>query len=216
MVHLWCGWHSFDVIWHPFDVGGILVIWGSFKVYDGGTLRCDVAPLWCEEKYMTMAPLWCEAVSTKNGDNFRELSPRLWRLLHTSKIKIFYTISNRPLIQQKISIATIQRRSGKIEALWKLLRLSDLSLLLFLRDDMMIRKKWKSHPKSMWMKCIWTIIHHRMHAWHKNCRVQHYFCVTRAPLLYFVRSWVTLSFKVCHSVRKALVTPVQISTLCNI
>ena len=46
--------------------------------------------LWCEEKYMTMAPLWCEAVSTKNGDNFRELSPRLWRLLHTSKIKIFY------------------------------------------------------------------------------------------------------------------------------
>ena len=108
LAPLWCGWHSFDVIWHPFDVGGILVIWGSFKVYDGGTLRCDVAllsclvaPLWCEEKYMTMAPLWCEAVSTKNGDNFRELSPRLWRLLHTSKIKIFHTISNRPLIQQK-------------------------------------------------------------------------------------------------------------------
>ena len=26
-------------------------------------------------------------------------------------------------------------------------------------------------------------------------------CVTRAPLLYFIRSWVALSFKVCSSVR---------------
>ena len=42
------------------------------------------------------------------------------------------------------------------------------------------------------------------------------YCVTRAPLLYFVSSWVALSFKVCQSVRKASVTPVQISTLCNI
>ena len=35
-------------------------------------------------------------------------------------------------------------------------------------------------------------------------------CVTRAPLLYFVRSWV------CLSVSQACVTPFQISTLCNI
>ena len=41
-------------------------------------------------------------------------------------------------------------------------------------------------------------------------------CVTRAPLLYFIRSRGALSFKVCESVRKAYVTPVQISTLCNI
>ena len=39
------------------------------------------------------------------------------------------------------------------------------------------------------------------------------YCVTRAPLLYFIRSWVALSFKV---VCQACVTPVQISTLCNI
>ena len=38
-------------------------------------------------------------------------------------------------------------------------------------------------------------------------------CVTRAPLLYFIRSWVALSFKV---VCQASVTPVQISTFCNI
>ena len=43
------------------------------------------------------------------------------------------------------------------------------------------------------------------------------YCVTRAPLLYFIRSWVALSFKVvCQSVSQASVTPVQISTLCNI
>ena len=46
-------------------------------------------------------------------------------------------------------------------------------------------------------------------------------CVTRAPLLYFIRSWVALSFKVVsqwvsESVSEASVTPVQISTLCNI
>ena len=42
-------------------------------------------------------------------------------------------------------------------------------------------------------------------------------CVTRAPLLYFIRNWVALSFKVVsESVREASVTPVQISTLCNI
>ena len=28
------------------------------------------------------------------------------------------------------------------------------------------------------------------------------YCVTRAPLLYFIRSWVALSFKVCPSVRQ--------------
>ena len=28
-----------------------------------------------------------------------------------------------------------------------------------------------------------------------------YHCVTRSPLLYFMRSWVALSFKVCESVR---------------
>ena len=40
-------------------------------------------------------------------------------------------------------------------------------------------------------------------------------CVTRAPLLYFVRSWVALSL-LCESVSQASVTPVQISTFCNI
>ena len=42
-------------------------------------------------------------------------------------------------------------------------------------------------------------------------------CVTRAPLLYFIRSWVALSFKVVSQwVSQASVTPVQISALCNI
>ena len=42
-------------------------------------------------------------------------------------------------------------------------------------------------------------------------------CVTRAPLLYFIRSWVALSFKVVsESVSQASVTPFQISTFCNI
>ena len=45
-------------------------------------------------------------------------------------------------------------------------------------------------------------------------------CVTRAPFLYFIRSWVALSFKVCQWVSewvsKAPLTPVQISTLFNI
>ena len=40
-------------------------------------------------------------------------------------------------------------------------------------------------------------------------------CVTRAPLLYFIRSWVALSFKVCQSVSES-VTPDQLYTLCNI
>ena len=30
------------------------------------------------------------------------------------------------------------------------------------------------------------------------------YCVTRAPLLYFVRSWVALSFKVCQSVSESV------------
>ena len=38
-------------------------------------------------------------------------------------------------------------------------------------------------------------------------------CVTRSPLLYFIRSWVALSFKVCESVSQASVTPDQMSTL---
>ena len=45
------------------------------------------------------------------------------------------------------------------------------------------------------------------------------FCVTRASLLYFIRSWVALSFlceSVSQSVCQASVTPVQISTFCNI
>ena len=40
-------------------------------------------------------------------------------------------------------------------------------------------------------------------------------CVTRAPLLYFIRSWGALSF-LCESVSQACVTPFQISTFCNI
>ena len=32
-------------------------------------------------------------------------------------------------------------------------------------------------------------------------RIFYEYCVTRAPLLYFVRNWVALSFKVCESVR---------------
>ena len=42
------------------------------------------------------------------------------------------------------------------------------------------------------------------------------YCVTRASLLYFVRSWLALSFKVCQWVCQACVTPFHISTLCNI
>ena len=51
-----------------------------------------------------------------------------------------------------------------------------------------------------------------------SCRAVEWvlYCVTRAPLLYFIRSWVALSFKVSESVSEASVTPVQISTLCNI
>ena len=42
-------------------------------------------------------------------------------------------------------------------------------------------------------------------------------CVTRAPLLYFIRSWVAPSFKVVsQSVSQASVIPVQIFTLFNI
>ena len=41
-------------------------------------------------------------------------------------------------------------------------------------------------------------------------------CVTRAPLLYFIRSWVALSFKACQWVSKGSVTPIQTSTLFNI
>ena len=42
-------------------------------------------------------------------------------------------------------------------------------------------------------------------------------CVTRAPLLYFIRSWVALSFKAVSGwVGQGSVTPVQISILFNI
>ena len=37
--------------------------------------------------------------------------------------------------------------------------------------------------------------------------LQYLYCVTRAPLLYFVRSWVALSFKVCPSVRQSVRHP---------
>ena len=48
-----------------------------------------------------------------------------------------------------------------------------------------------------------------------TCLELHY--VTRAPLLYFIRSWVALSFKVVSlSVCQASVTPVRTSTFCNI
>ena len=47
--------------------------------------------------------------------------------------------------------------------------------------------------------------------------IEHCYCVTRAPVLNFIRSWVALSFKVVSlSVCQACVTPFQISTLCNI
>ena len=42
-------------------------------------------------------------------------------------------------------------------------------------------------------------------------------CVTRAPVLYFIRTWVALSFKVVSQwVSTRSVTPVRISTLFNI
>ena len=41
-------------------------------------------------------------------------------------------------------------------------------------------------------------------------------CVTRAPLLHFISSWVALSFKVSESVCKEYLTPVQIPTSCNV
>ena len=64
--------------------------------------------------------------------------------------------------------------------------------------------------------------------WRKECKIiplrtngliLHFslYCATRAPLLYFITSWVALSFKVVSQwVRRASVTPVQISTFCNI
>ena len=51
--------------------------------------------------------------------------------------------------------------------------------------------------------------------WISGRHFEPYHCVTRAPLLYFIRSWVALSFN-CESVSQASVTPVQISTFCNI
>ena len=56
---------------------------------------------------------------------------------------------------------------------------------------------------------IYTYIY--IYIW-KGCFKQKNY-VTRAPLLYFIRSWVALSFKV---VSEACVTPFQISTSCNI
>ena len=41
-------------------------------------------------------------------------------------------------------------------------------------------------------------------------------CVMRAPLLYFIRSWVAYLSTASLSVCQASVTPVQISTFCNI
>ena len=57
--------------------------------------------------------------------------------------------------------------------------------------------------------------HHPNLHLHPHCRYHN--CVTRAPLLYFIRSWAALSFKVVSQwVSQASVTPVQISTLFNI
>ena len=50
--------------------------------------------------------------------------------------------------------------------------------------------------------------------WRISIFVCLFYCVTRAPLLYFIRSWVALSFKVCQRVW-ASVTPVQISDAQN-
>ena len=50
--------------------------------------------------------------------------------------------------------------------------------------------------------------------WRISIFVCLFYCVTRAPLLYFIRSWVALSFKVCQQVW-ASVTPVQISDAQN-
>ena len=41
-------------------------------------------------------------------------------------------------------------------------------------------------------------------------------CVTRAPLLYFIRRWVAKFLQSSEWVSQASLTPVQISTLCNI
>ena len=37
----------------------------------------------------------------------------------------------------------------------------------------------------------------------ENCYISLYYCVTRAPLLYYIRSWVALSFK-CESVSESV------------
>ena len=58
------------------------------------------------------------------------------------------------------------------------------------------------HP-IMWlfrMKCVDHIATHHHH-YHHN------YCVTRAPLLYFIRSWVALSFKVCERVSESIRDP---------
>ena len=58
-----------------------------------------------------------------------------------------------------------------------------------------------------------TVCYKSVRAWLIRTSVPHN-CVTRAPLLYFIRTWVALSF-ICESVCQASETPVQISTLCN-
>ena len=81
-----------------------------------------------------------------------------------------------------------------------------LTLFLFCRYSMYAINLFSSPPFPLtWLRCSLQSLNPNAH------------CVTRAPLLYFIRSWVALSFKVVSEwVRQASVTPVQISTFCNI
>ena len=53
--------------------------------------------------------------------------------------------------------------------------------------------------KVLWAQ-MWRSLH-RLWRCHNQIRSDWEYCVTRAPLLYFIRSWVALSFKVCEWVR---------------
>ena len=80
-------------------------------------------------------------------------------------------------------------------------------------------ENWRGEVEPLWrcfhILCV-NLCVRVIYIWlPKNCLA--YSCVTRAPILYFIRSWVALSFKVVSQwVSKASVTPVQISTLFNI
>ena len=53
------------------------------------------------------------------------------------------------------------------------------------------------HPLPTAMYVVCATNHHKFYD--KVVILGHLSCVTRAPLLYFIRSWVALSFKVCQS-----------------